>query len=181
MEKIKQDFRREMRLKKAHFFSTTSSQERADFAQVLWTRVEQDPAFVQARTLLLYSALPDEVPTEDFLRRWSTQKQLVLPRVSGDILLLKRYSPDALEVGYMGVMEPSEDAENVPYDAIDCAIVPGLAFTPQGYRMGRGKAYYDRLLPLLTKAVKISVAFPYQVCEQLPLDPWDKPVDVLYF
>jgi 5-formyltetrahydrofolate cyclo-ligase len=67
----------------------------------------------------------------------------------------------------------------MPQD-VDFAVVPGLAFTPDGQRMGRGKGYYDRLIPQLTHAVKVSVAFPFQLCEQIPQDPWDERVDVVF-
>ena len=180
MEKVKKDFRKEMRLKRAHFFLETPQELQQEWAASLWEQVQQHPAFIQAHTVLLYSALPDEVPTETFIARWADKKQILLPVVCGDTLILRRYDPNALQNGYQGVLEPNALCEEWTPQDVDFAVVPGLAFTPDGQRMGRGKGYYDRLIPQLTHAVKVSVAFPFQLCEQIPQDPWDERVDVVY-
>ena len=50
--------------------------------------------------------------------------------------------------------------------------MPGMAFTKQGIRLGRGKAYYDRFLPH-TKAYLIGITFNFRIFDSIPADEWD--------
>ncbi len=182
------------------WLAETTPEERAACIASIWSQVESSEAFRSARTILLYASLPDEVPTDTILQRWSQPvvpdfdfsvmpdpighpcagKTLVLPLVEGERLRLKAYDPAALRPGYQGIPEPLPSCPDIAPDAIDLAIIPGRAFTPDGLRLGRGKGFYDRLLPTLTRARKIGVAYPYQILETLPLDPWDVPLDAVY-
>jgi 5-formyltetrahydrofolate cyclo-ligase len=54
--------------------------------------------------------------------------------------------------------------------------VPAVAFDKDGNRLGRGKGFYDRLLNH-TKAVKIGVAYDFQLVDEIPVEPHDIPVD----
>ena len=58
-------------------------------------------------------------------------------------------------------------------------LVPGLAFTPVGGRLGRGAGFYDRFLARYPQALRIGVGFHDQVSETLPADPWDQSLDVI--
>ena len=60
---------------------------------------------------------------------------------------------------------------------ITFAVIPGVAFDHTGNRLGRGKGYYDRLLPHLSKAFKVGICFPYQLIETIPTEPFDIPMD----
>ena len=62
-------------------------------------------------------------------------------------------------------------------DAIDLIIVPGVGFDRQGNRLGRGKGYYDRLLPRIPSAYKIGICFPFQLVEEIPAEPFDIRMD----
>lgn len=139
--------------------------------------LEASAAFRAASTLLLYHSLPDEVFTHDFIQRWSQQKQLLLPVVVGDELELRRYtSPADLQIGAFGIEEPTGELFT-EYDKIDLAVIPGVAFDRNGNRLGRGKGYYDRLLPHLKGCHKIGICFPYQLVEEVPVEPFDIPMD----
>lgn len=75
------------------------------------------------------------------------EKQILLPVVTGDDLELRVYTgPGDLATGAYGIEEPT-GALFTDYDAIDFIVVPGVAFDRNGNRLGRGKGYYDRLLP----------------------------------
>ncbi len=63
------------------------------------------------------------------------------------------------------------------YSAVDLAVVPGMAFDKSGNRLGRGKGYYDRLLPLIGYKYKIGICFPFQFLDSIPVEPTDIPVD----
>ena len=83
----------------------------------------------------------------------------------------------------MVVVQPSphKDADSPasPSD-LDVVVVPGLAFTPGGDRLGQGGGWYDRLLPLLADdCVRIGVCFTEQLVEELPIEPHDARLHVV--
>ena len=127
--------------------------------------------------MLLYHSLPDEVDTHAFIRRWSAQKRILLPVVKGDDLELRLYTgDDRLTEGAFHIDEPTGTAFT-DYAAIDLAVIPGVAFDRQGNRLGRGKGYYDRLLPRIPTAYKLGLCFPFQVLNQIPAEAHDIPMD----
>lgn len=131
-----------------------------------------------AHTVLLYSALPDEVNTDCLLLAAEGDgKTVLLPRVDGDRLTLHVYSSDSMAPGAFGVMEP-QGPEFPPsrYGEIELAVVPGMAFDRRGHRLGRGKGYYDRLLPLLPAARVVGLCFPFQVVASVPHEAHDAGV-----
>ena len=158
-------------LKILHTTSTTQAS-----ADVL-SRLEAHPAFLQAHTILLYHSLPDEVRTHDFIRKWSAHKQVLLPVVIGDDLELRRYTgPADLKKGAYGIEEPAGEPFT-DYESIDLAVIPGVAFDVHGNRLGRGKGYYDRLLPRLPHTYKIGICFPFQLLEEIPTEAQDVRMD----
>jgi 5-formyltetrahydrofolate cyclo-ligase len=69
---------------------------------------------------------------------------------------------------------------------LDFILMPGLAFTREGLRMGRGKGYYDRYLNQVAevqgrKPATVAVAFKEQIYESIPFDEHDVPVDLVLF
>lgn len=127
--------------------------------------------------MLLYHSLPDEVDTHAFIRRWSARKRILLPVVKGDDLELRLYTgDDRLTEGAFHIDEPTGTAFT-DYAAIDLAVIPGVAFDRQGNRLGRGKGYYDRLLPRIPTAYKLGLCFPFQVLNQIPAEAHDIPMD----
>lgn len=134
--------------------------------------------FINARTILVYHSLPDEVNTHDFLIRHSTSKTLLLPTVNGDHLELHRYNNETdMSLGSYGIQE-SCGVLFTDYDSIDLCIVPGMAFDKTFHRLGRGKGYYDRLLPLLN-CKKIGLCFDFQYFDIIPFDSHDISMDIV--
>lgn len=133
-----------------------------------------------ARTILLYSALPDEVQTESLMNELVSQgKMVLLPKVIDDSTMeLRRYTGKKdLSQGAYNIMEPSGE-RFTDYAAIDVAIIPGMAFDSRGHRLGRGKGYYDRFLSQLTsKTIKIGLCFPWQLVDVVPTDKNDISMD----
>lgn len=133
----------------------------------------------EAGTLLLYYPLPDEVDVRPLIKvAFESGKRVLLPVVSGEELELHLYEgEETLKEGAFGIMEPTGPSfapEN--YDEIELALIPGMAFDKSGHRLGRGKGYYDRLLPKLTKAKLTGICFPFQLLEEVPAEPHDIPV-----
>lgn len=160
-------------LKTLHSTTTTLQSQSAEILAAL----EAHPAFRAAHTVLLYHSLPDEVYTHDFIARWSGKKQVLLPVVTGDDLVLRKYTaPEDLAQGAYGIEEPTGELFT-DYEAIDFIAVPGVAFDRKGNRLGRGKGYYDRLLLRIPSAFKAGICFPFQMVEEVPSEPFDIRMD----
>ena len=144
----------------------------------LWKKIESMPSFQRSGTVLLYWSLPDEVPTHEFITRWAGRKRIALPVVVGDDMILREYSSDKMVEGYGGILEPGSQSVQISPSEIDFAIIPGVAFDRQGNRMGRGKGFYDRFLPLLN-CETVGVARAYQMVDSVPTDPWDQKLDAV--
>ena len=142
-------------------------------------RLEELPEFRQAHTVLLYHSLKDEVQTHDFVEKWSKSKCVLLPVVVGERLELRRYNGrDALATGRYGIAEPA-GAPFTDYPAIELAVIPGVAFDRRGHRLGRGKGYYDRLLPKLASTKRIGICFPFQIVEHVPTETSDIDMNLI--
>jgi len=138
-------------------------------------RLAQLPEFVQARTVIGYSALRKELdPTGLLALAASLGKRLGLPRVQGDRLQLHAYAPnDALQEHALGMLEPVASAPLIADAEVDLIVVPALALDAEGYRIGYGQAFYDRLLPRLVQAFRVGVAYDFQVVSELPRQAHD--------
>lgn len=107
-------------------------------AQQVFDQLEQQAYFAKASHVLCYWSLPDELPTHDFVNKWYQHKKFYLPKVVGKDLHLRRYSGQAsLQKGAFGIGEPTGDPL-LQLDLVNLVIVPGIAFSVQGSRMGRG-------------------------------------------
>lgn len=140
--------------------------------------LEQLPAFKEASVLLLYYSLPDEVYTHHFIEKWKDKKTILLPVVIDDELELRHYTGiNDLQIGAYGINEPIGESFT-DYNFIDLVIIPGVAFTKEGDRLGRGKGYYDRLLPRLSSP-KVGICFPFQIVPDIPTEPFDIKMDIV--
>ena len=95
--------------------------------------------------------------------------------LKGRILEHYRYTGQQhLVPGVFGTQHPAGDE---PYTgSFDMILVPGLAFTAKGDRLGYGAGYYDTFLPQHPKAFTVAVCFPFQVVDDLPLEEHDRAV-----
>lgn len=129
--------------------------------------------------IMLYSALADEVPTQELMDALAAQgKMVLLPRVvnSTDMELRCYTCRHDLQAGAFGILEPTGQLFT-DYDAISVAIVPGMAFDGEGHRLGRGKGYYDRFLTRLPSAYKVGLCFSWQLVDRVPSDVHDMVMD----
>ena len=131
------------------------------------------------KVIILYSALPDEVPTQTLMAELVAQgKTVLLPRVINekDMELRCYTAPQDLQKGAYGILEPTGE-RYTDYEAIDVAIVPGMAFDAEGHRLGRGKGYYDRFLSRVPYLYKIGLCFSWQLVDHVPCDEHDVVMD----
>lgn len=154
--------------------------ERAALSQAVIAQLEKHPRWQAANTVLLYHSLPDEVDTHQLLHQWGTRKRILLPAVVGNDLQLRPYSNDQqLEEGAYHILEPATTGTCEEHEDIDLAIIPGMAFTRNGHRLGRGKGYYDRLLARWPKVYKIGICWPFQLVEEIPTEAHDICLDAI--
>ncbi|WP_301062346.1 5-formyltetrahydrofolate cyclo-ligase [Phocaeicola sp.] len=148
----------------------------------LLEKLEQHPRFIAARTVLLYYSLSDEVQTHDFVEKWHRQKRILLPVVKGDsnMLELRIYTgKNCLKTSKAYHIEEPEGETFTAYKDIELAVIPGVSFDAQGNRLGRGKGYYDRLLPSLV-SYNIGICFGFQVSEKIPAESFDRVMDEVW-
>ena len=146
-------------------------------------RLLSHPRIKTAKTVMLYYSLPDEVDTHSLVDSLlMSGKHILLPRVTGEgTMELRRYTgPSDLAQGAYNIMEPTGEVFD-DYAAIDLAVIPGVAFDSDGNRMGRGKGYYDRLLPKLANTYKLGICLPFQLVEKIPTDKHDVRMDEVLF
>lgn len=174
--KSKSVLRKELKNK----IQSLSSSERRALENAALSALGKNDLFLNAQTILSFWSLPDEIFTHNFNEIWCEKKRILLPVVIGDELELRQFEGvEKMQKGAFGIMEPQGEAFT-DFDSIDLAIIPGVGFSPQGARLGRGKGYYDRLLPNL-RCPKIGLALSCQIAEEIPTDEWDISMDKVIF
>ncbi len=172
----KNELRKQIRRKSLAL--TDNEQQRASAA--VFGQIEQMPRFTTAHTVALFCALADELPTAALFDRWAQTKRMVIPRVEGDVMQYYEYDPTRLIRGAFGIFEPASDARLCPPTEIDLMIAPGVAFTAEGARLGRGRGYYDKYLSQTDfHAFKIGVGYAHQLLTELPTEPHDVWMDLV--
>ena len=143
-------------------------------------KIEAHPRFQQAQGVLLFSPLPDEPDISSLILRHAGHKDIFLPRVTGSNTMEACLLEDEahLRTGAFHILEPLGVALQC-CTCIDLVIVPGMAFDDEGFRLGRGRGYYDRFLsrPDMAQAYRIGVCFPIQHLTTLPHEEWDARMD----
>src|SRR5690606_36558955 len=84
---------------------------------------------------------------------------------------------EAMVPGVLGIPAPRDT--RAAEEPIDLALVPGLAFTTAGARLGYGAGYYDRWLAGHPATWRVALALEHQLEPELPLDAHDVPMDLV--
>ena len=173
MKEAKAGLRRLLRAEAARMTVRARAAASATICNILHLQ----PVWKQARHILFYSPLPDEPDIWTLIDdAFCLRRNVVLPRYSPsedryDLHMIHK-GPRALEPGPFGVLEPTLACPTVDPKQLDLALVPGIGFTLDGGRLGRGKGYFDRLLAEVP-GFKCGVAFDCQVTAEIPLEPHD--------
>jgi 5-formyltetrahydrofolate cyclo-ligase len=115
----------------------------------------------------------------------ASAKEVFVPLCfEGNLRLFRLRSLDDLAPRTLGILEPREDLWTpdrfISVDAIDVALIPGLAFGRDGSRVGQGRGYYDRLLaPAVGRPLRVAVAFECQLFDRVPSTPSDALMDLI--
>jgi len=172
----KTELRRRMRAELARMTPAAC----AAASESIRTSIPSLPNWQAAHTIAAYAALPSEPDLRPFA--WRSHHRVLLPRVTAhDITFYHVSSPEDLIPGSFGVLEP-DPKKCPPADPASAAVifVPGVAFTAEGARLGRGRGYYDRLLSVLPADIqRIGVCFSCQLVDTIPQEPHDEGVDLV--
>ena len=144
--------------------------------------------FMEASIILTYVSFSSEVKTIDFIKEQAKHKKIAVPFCNKktneiEVTLIDSFSD--LEVGVFQILEPknklrSEPCRKIELKEIDLVLVPGLAFSSFGARLGYGRGYYDRFLPKLRDGCKIvGLAYQEQILKEVPTEAHDVDMDVV--
>ena len=195
---VKEDLRREIRrLKQQYTPAQLEEQSESIIARLR-------PHLVDARVIMAYYSLPDEVNTHQLLDDLVAEgKTVLLPKVlDATTMELRLYTdPHDLAPGPFGILEPTGSPFHLstfspfPPSSEMVALIPGVAFDALGHRLGRGRGYYDRFLRTMGTVPSVSseanyrgtvpsvrpcllgLCFDFQKVPSVPVDPTDISVD----
>ncbi|MBF2025694.1 MAG: 5-formyltetrahydrofolate cyclo-ligase [Oscillatoriales cyanobacterium C42_A2020_001] len=143
----------------------------------LCEHLRSSPLFTQAQTILAYFSIRQE---PDLSALFHLNKTWGFSRCVGKELIWHCWSPNALplQTGALGIPEPCPNSPRIPPETVDLILVPAIACDAQGYRLGYGGGFYDRLLssPLWSAKPTIGIVFEFARLPQLPRDAWDQPL-----
>ena len=131
-----------------------------------------------AKTIGAYHSIGSEVQTQDILQEiLNAGKELALPKVvKNDLVFKKITSFSELELGNFSVMEPKDRCETL--NNLDVIIVPVIAITKDGFRLGYGFGYYDRYLRN-KKSITIALSYAKQVIKSFTHDDHDIKINFI--
>ncbi|MGQ9847940.1 MAG: 5-formyltetrahydrofolate cyclo-ligase [Bacteroidales bacterium] len=130
-------------------------------------------------SILAYWSMPDEVHTHQWIIQNYHKKNIYLPAINNDELEIKLFTGinNMKAVPPFGILEPTGEPFK-DLNKIEIILVPGMAFDRRGFRMGRGKGYYDKFLPK-TSALRIGICYSFQLFETIPINEYDAQMDYI--
>lgn len=135
----------------------------------------------RAETVFCYVSTPEEIDTQELIRKLlKNGKRVAVPRCEGKGLM-RAYeikSLEELQSGAFGIMEPKEECPLVAPSEIDMAVIPCLACSKDGKRLGYGGGFYDRYLEN-TKFDRVILCREKQLLSEIPTDKWDQPMNII--
>ena len=141
--------------------------------------------FRSAQMIMLFLSMPSETETTSLaLKAWQEGKSIAVPRVDWESRRMDPLEIRSLDTGLQtvaqGYRQPIEGTV-VPLDLIDIVVIPGLAFDRKGFRVGRGRGFYDRFLAQQDfQGVRCAMCFHEQILnEEIPREPHDIPMDLI--
>ncbi|MGM9627928.1 MAG: 5-formyltetrahydrofolate cyclo-ligase [Faecousia sp.] len=172
----KKELRRAIREKKRAMTEDEIENRSAKLAQLLYA----SDAYRNAQTIYGYLPYNQEVRTVPMLEQALRDgKRVAVPKVFGDEMKFL-YLEDLTQVakGYAGIPEPIAD-EPEAQDRTALVLMPGLAFDPQGHRIGYGGGFYDKFLAAEPNHPTLALCYDFQLLPELETEEHDIPVDTV--
>jgi len=136
------------------------------------------PAYTGCTTLFGFSPLSDEVDISCVLEDALRHTRVALPRCTGgslEFILVTEGWKGGAQASSLGVLEPSRGEVAIP-DEQSLILVPAMAYTRLGVRLGRGRGYYDRYLGQFPTIPTMGICRSYQLLDSVPTEVWDMRV-----
>lgn len=136
------------------------------------------------QVVMCYMDFRNEVQTGALIEYLLSQdKIVVLPKVNPETNELDLFQVEGFKdmvISKMGIQEPADHLQSVLPTDIDLILAPGVAFDLNGYRMGYGAGFYDKLLTIIRPdCAVIGLSFDLQVVDVLPIESHDQPMDAV--
>ena len=137
--------------------------------------------FVKADTILLYFPVKNELsvlPLIDTAKKLNIKIAFPVCEKTTKPLIFKEIdSLDELKSADFGLLEPCDTCKEAHLTQSSLCIVPALAFSHDGYRIGYGGGYYDQYLRAHPKTKRIAYGFDFQILKEVPCEPFDEKMD----
>ena len=176
LEKRKVDLRKQVKV----LLKSMDLDEKSRMDHQVYLQVLKHQELTNAKSVYGYMALFWETGTLELIEYfWSCGISVAFPKVEGsEMEFYKVESMDDLEIGTYRIMEPKHHCEKVNWpDAV--IMVPGIAFTRDGKRLGKGGGYYDKYLEKYPGHRTVAFAYDFQMVSDLPTDDHDHAVDIV--
>ena len=170
----KKELRRQIREKKRAMTETEIVEKSAKLGELF----AASSLYQNAQTIYGYLPYNQEVRTIPMLEQaLKDGKRVAVPKVIGDEMVFI-YMDDLskVEKGYAGIPEPAADGPAAD-DTHALVLMPGLAFDPQGHRIGYGGGFYDKFLASEPEHPTLALCYDFQMLPHLETEAFDIPVD----
>jgi 5-formyltetrahydrofolate cyclo-ligase len=165
------------------------SRERADACSKIIQRRLIDSEFYRAASaIVLYAAKGNEVSTDIILAdSLSAGRAVFYPQIEtatavGTFVARRIRDRAELNRGVYGILEPPASADALDPQTFRHIIVcvPGVAFGPEGNRLGRGGGYYDRFIARIgDEAISVGLAYSFQLLDRIPETELDRRLNFI--
>ncbi|MBQ8748546.1 MAG: 5-formyltetrahydrofolate cyclo-ligase [Oscillospiraceae bacterium] len=137
-------------------------------------------AYRNAKTVYGYLPYNQEVRTVPMLEQALRDgKKVAVPKIYGDTMrFIYLEDLSCVEKNSMGIPEPVADTP-VAEDKTALVLMPGVAFTKKGDRIGYGGGFYDRFLAEEPNHPTLALCYDFQIVDSLPTEEFDIPVDTV--
>ena len=171
MNTEKQILRQKFRLQRSQLLPEVRKQK----DHQLFLNLIQEPEILTADLILAYASCHNEPDTWEFIR-WTLEKKIPIafPKCGQNwhmqFFLINQL--EDLQAGAHDLPEPITNRKAIITKNTIC-IVPGIAFTKEGIRLGQGGGYYDRFLKNYPELQTIGIGYDFMIKENLPYEEHD--------
>lgn len=196
LQQAKKHLRKTLKMK----IKQLSVPEREKESQMVIHKLVESNYFKNSQRVSVYLPMSDEINTLPLVRSiFAAKKTCFIPKYVGDSMeMVRLHSLDEIEelpLTPWNIRQPADDEDEhrnpsrenaLKTGGLDLIIVPGLGFTTEGSRIGRGKGYYDTFVQRCIEAegktpVLVALAFHVQICEEVPTNELDRKVDCVIY
>ncbi len=169
--------KKEIRQKMLALRRALSASEKEERSQALTGNLISLKAYQEAKRILTYLAMPGEADLDSLIRKaLADGKEVYVPvclaarqMEAGRLLDMEHFVK-----GPYGLRDLPKGYSTISPEEIDLVLVPGVAGSPDGTRLGMGAGYYDRYLSKVPYEKRVLVLWDFQVVEELPSESFDQ-------